>query len=155
MESQKLITTAGIQIQQPVSKVFEAIVDPSQMTNYWISKSSGRMEEGKTLTWSFPEFDMEFPVRVGKVVKDELITFYWDSEDGKELKVEFIFAPYGVDTVIKVTESAMENNEAGIAWLAGNTEGWANFMACLKAWLDHGINLRRGSFNYRFDNMEN
>lgn len=98
---------------------------------------------------------MEFPVRVGKVVKDELITFYWDSEDGKELKVEFIFAPYGVDTVIKVTESAVENNEAGIAWLAGNTEGWANFMACLKAWLDHGINLRRGSFNYRFDNMEN
>jgi len=154
MESQKLVTTAGIQIQKPVHVVFEAIVDPAQMTNYWISKSSGRMEEGTTLVWGFPEFEMDFPVRIGKIVKDELITFYWDGEDGKELKVEFTLTPYGNDTIVKVTEGTMENNEAGLAWLAGNTEGWANFMACLKAWLDHGINLRTGSFDYRFENLE-
>lgn len=154
MESQKLVTTAGIQIQKPVHVVFDAIVDPAQMTNYWISKSSGRMEEGKSLVWGFPEFDMDFPVRIGKIVKDELVTFYWDGEDGKELKVEFTLTPYDSETIVKVTESDMENNEAGITWLAGNTEGWANFMACLKAWLDHGINLRTGSFDYRFENME-
>ena len=37
------------------------------MTNYFISKGSGRMEEGKELTWRFPEFDMDIPVRVGKI----------------------------------------------------------------------------------------
>ena len=154
METKKLVTTAGIQIQKPVHEVFEAIVDPAQMTNYWISKSSGRMEEGKTLIWVFPEFDMDIPVRTGKIIRDKVITFYWDGGDGKELRVEFTLTPHGNDTIVKVTESDMENNEAGLAWLAGNTEGWANFMACLKAWLDHGINLRTGSFDYRFEDMK-
>ena len=40
--------------------------------------------------------------------------------------------------------------EAGLAWLKGNTEGWANFLACLKAYVEHGINLRKGAFDYRF-----
>lgn len=31
-----------------------------------------------------------------------------------------------------------------------NTEGWANFLACLKAYLDYGINLRKGAFDFRF-----
>lgn len=154
MAAKTLITQAGIQIQKSPNVVFEGIVDPAQMTNYWISKSSGRMEESVTLTWGFPEFDMDFPVRVGKIVKGELVTFYWDAEDGSELKVEITLTPYGNDTIVKVVEGTMENNEAGIAWLAGNTEGWANFLACMKAWLDHGINLRTGSFDYRFDDMK-
>lgn len=30
----------------------------------------------------------------------------------------------------------------------GNTEGWANFLACLKAWMEYGINFRKGAFAY-------
>ena len=42
----------------------------------------------------------------------------------------------------------MENNEAGINWLRGNTEGWTNFRACLKAYLEYGTNLRKGTFDF-------
>jgi len=38
---------AAIQILKPAHEVFEAIVDPSKMSNYFISKGSGRMEEEK------------------------------------------------------------------------------------------------------------
>lgn len=154
MENAKLDCTAGIQIQKPVHEVFEAIVNPEGMTNYWISKSSGRMEQGATLMWGFPEMDMEFPVRIGKIIKNELATFYWDAEDGNELKVELRLTPYKGDTIVNVTEGTMENNEAGLAWLKGNTEGWANFLASMKAWLDHGIHLRTGAFDYRFEDMK-
>jgi hypothetical protein len=51
-------------------------------------------------------------------------------------------------TLVSITEKSMENDEAGIKWLIGNTEGWANFLACLKAWLEYGINLRKGAFDY-------
>ena len=47
MKTKTLAVKAAIQISKPVNEVFEAIVDPAQMTNYFISKSSGRMEEGK------------------------------------------------------------------------------------------------------------
>jgi hypothetical protein len=49
---------------------------------------------------------------------------------------------------VTVTEKSRNNDEAGILWLRRNTEGWANFLACLKAWLEYGINLRKGAFDY-------
>lgn len=143
---------AALQILKPSPEVYESIVDPARMSNYFISKSSGRMEEGKMLMWEFPEFPGEFPVRIGKMVKDKYISFYWDHE-GKELWVEITLTPENNNsTVVTVTEKGMENNEQGIEWLKGNTEGWANFLACLKAYVEYGINLRKGAFDFRFKN---
>ncbi len=50
----------NLQIRKTPAEVFEAIVDPIKMCNYFISKSNGRLESGKTLIWKFPEFDFEF-----------------------------------------------------------------------------------------------
>ena len=36
-------------IRKPVEQVFEAFVDPDTTTKFWFSKSSGRLEEGKTV----------------------------------------------------------------------------------------------------------
>ena len=42
----------------------------------------------------------------------------------------------------------MENNEAGLKWLSGNSFGWSNFLSCLKAYLEYNINLRKGAFDF-------
>ncbi|KQS47357.1 ATPase [Flavobacterium sp. Leaf359] len=144
----ELTIKVAIQILKPVSEVFEAIVDPEKMANYFIGKGSGRMEKGKEIEWKFPEFDMQFPITVGKIEKDKYVSYYWDVNEKKNL-VEITLAPFGKDTVVTVTEKGMENNEEGISWLMGNTEGWANFLACLKAYLEYGINLRKGAFEFR------
>lgn len=150
MKDQTLEIQAALQILKPVHEVYEAIVDPAKMSNYFISESTGRMEAGKQLTWRFPEFDMQVPVRVGKIEADKYISFYWDSEAGTELLVEMTLAARDPDsTVVSVTEKCMPLDEAGISWLKGNTEGWANFLACLKAYLEYGINLRKGAFDFR------
>ncbi len=149
MNTQQLEVKAALQIRKPVQEVFEAIVDPEKMKQYFISRSTGRMEEGKNLIWRFPEFDMDCPVRVGKIVLDKYISFYWEGSAGKELLVEIALTPRENDsTLINIAEKAMGNNEAGIAWLRGNTEGWANFLACMKAWLEYGIHLREGAFDF-------
>lgn len=149
METQALEIKTAIQILKSVHEVFEAIVEPAKMSNYFISQSSGRMEEGKELKWKFPEFDMEFPIRVGKIEKDQYISYYWKGEDDKELLVEINLKPADNNaTLVTITEKSRENNEAGIKWLKGNTEGWANFLACLKAYLEYGINLRKGAFDF-------
>jgi uncharacterized protein YndB with AHSA1/START domain len=148
MKIETLEVKAALVMLKPVHEVFEAIVDPAKMTNYFISKSNGRIEEGKKLIWKFPEMDMEFPVRVAKVEKDKYISFYWNDMDGRELLVEMTLLPKSSDfTFVTVTEKSRENDEAGIKWLKGNTEGWANFLACLKAYLEYGINLRKGAFD--------
>lgn len=151
MKPQTLEIKTSIQIQKPAHEVFEAIVDPVKMSNYFIAYGSGRMEMDSNLIWRFPEFDMDVPVRVAKVIKDEFISYYWDN-DKMEMLVEMKLTKHGNDTVVSVTEKSAENNEAGIEWLKGNTEGWANFLACLKAWIEYGIHLRKGAFDYRFEN---
>jgi len=149
MKNELLEIKTAIQILKSVNEVFEAIVNPSKMSNYFISKSTGRMEEGRQLKWQFPEFEMEFPIRVGKIEKDKYISFHWDL-DGIELLVEITLTSIdNTSTIVTITEKGRKNDEAGIKWLKGNTEGWANFLACLKAYLEYGINLRKGAFEFK------
>lgn len=146
-----LIVETKIKILRPREEVFSAIVDPAKMSRYFISQSSGRMEEGKTLSWRFPEFEMEFPVYIGKIVKDTFISYSWEI-DNKRLVVEMTLEAAGdQSTIVSIVEKNMNNDETGIKWLKQNTEGWANFLCCLKAWLEYGINLRKGAFDFLKD----
>jgi len=54
-------------------------------------------------------------------------------------------------TLVTITEKSRKPDKSDIRWLQGNTKGWANFLACLKAWLEYGINLRKGAFEFLTD----
>ena len=140
---------AALTILRPAHDVFEAIVDPEKMKNYFISSSTARMEENKTITWKFPEMDISFPIRVSKIEKDKYISYYWDDfRDNTQTHVEMVLTQKAAEkTFVTITEKSRDNDETGIAWLKSNTEGWANFLACLKAYLEYGINLRKGAFD--------
>ncbi|WP_143305507.1 SRPBCC domain-containing protein [Chitinophaga vietnamensis] len=144
-----LTIKAAIQVSKPAATVFEGIVDPAQLSNYFISEGSGRMESGKEVSWKFPEFDERFTIKVLKTEPASLVSFLWGGPEGKQTQVDISLEQQpGNSTLVRVTEGAAENNEAGIKWLMGNTEGWANFLACLKAWLEYDINLRKGAFDF-------
>ena len=148
MKKKNLEIKVAIQIQKSPTEIFEAIVDPAKMSKYFISKGSGRIEEGKVIVWKFPEFEMEFPVRGGRIEKNSYVSFFWDVE-GRELLVEITLAAMPDNsTVVTITEKGMPPDDKGIKWLQGNSEGWANFLACLKAYLEYGINLRKGAFDF-------
>lgn len=142
---ERLEIKTSIKINKLPQEVFNAIVDPANMTNYFISSSTGFMKDGVSLTWKFPEMDIEFPVTVGKIINEAYISFYWDPVmDGEQTLVEITLKHEAENkTRIIVTEKSKPNDAVSIKWLKDNTEGWAHFLACLKAWLEHGINLRR------------
>lgn len=145
----KLVIKVAIQILKPVDEVFEAIVNPKKMCHYFISESSGKMEEGKKLIWKFPEFEEKVPVRIDKVEKNKFVSFFWDGEQGKETLVEMELIPqHQHATLVRIHEGRQEGNDLDVKWLSQNTEGWTNFLACLKAYLEYGINLRKGAFDY-------
>jgi uncharacterized protein YndB with AHSA1/START domain len=145
----KLEIKTGIQVLKPINEIFEAIVNPDKMKNYFISQGSGFMKAGETITWKFPEMNTEFPVKVDRIEKDKYISYYWDGAfDGEQTFVEMTLQQVAANvTLVSITEKSKANNEAGIKWLKSNTEGWANFLACLKAWMEYGIHLRKGAFS--------
>lgn len=145
----KLKIKTAIQIRKPVEQVFEAVIDPEKMSNYFISNGSGRMEEGQEISWKFPEFEEEAVIQVVEVTQHEYVSFQWQGAAGKSLLVEMTFLELpGDSTLLRITEGEMIPDEGGIKWLGQNTEGWANFLACLKAYLEYGINLREGAFDF-------
>lgn len=148
MKSEKLEINVAMQIQKPIHTVFEAIINPEKMSNYFISESTGIMEEGKNLVWKFPEFDFKCPVRVGKIEKDKYISYYWEN-GGVELFVEMTLTEREKNsTLVSISEKNRDNDEEGLKWLSGNSFGWSNFLACLKAYLEYDINLRKGAFDF-------
>ena len=148
MNTKLLEIEVAMQIQKPIHEVFEAIVNPEKMVHYFISESTGIMEEGKKLIWKFPEFDFECPVRVGKIEKDKYISYYWMMEEIELLVEMTLTEKENNSTLVSITEKSMENNEKGLKWFSGNSFGWSNFLSCLKAHLEYGINLRKGAFDF-------
>jgi uncharacterized protein YndB with AHSA1/START domain len=148
MEQQTLLSIkCRIQIARPAHEVFTALISPEHLSNYFLESASAPLGAGQTVMWKWPEFAEQAPIRVHEVTPDERVSFSWDIGD-RQTRVEFSLKPAPGGTVVTATESSMPQDEQGIAWLAGNSEGWANFLASLKAWLEHGVNLRKGAFDF-------
>ncbi|SFN95892.1 Uncharacterized conserved protein YndB, AHSA1/START domain [Paenimyroides ummariense] len=144
---EKLTAKASIQIQKPVNEVFSAIVSADKMNRYFIESSTGNLGTDKTVQWKFPEFDDVFPVTGKEIKENEYVSFDWSGEPNMLVEI-FLQPQKDNSTVVKVVEHEMEKTHAGIKQMMQQTEGWANFLACLKASLEYNINLRNGAFDY-------
>ena len=141
----KLESKAVIQIQKPIEEVFQGIVNPEKMTKYFISESSGRLESGNQVIWKFPEFEEEFLIKEIKIENNSSISFVWDPETVVKITLEKL--PDN-STIVRVNENGKEFNEDNLEWALENSGGWANFLACMKAYLEYGIQLRKGAFEF-------
>ena len=141
----RLVSKAALQIQKPVEAVFEGIVNPDMMTKYFISESTGRLESGVDLKWKFPEFPDWYPVTQVSVRADESISFVWDPETVVTICLE---KQPDNSTVVTVEEGRKEITEENLNWLVSNAGGWSNFLASLKAYLEYGVELRKGAFEF-------
>lgn len=145
---EKLIAKASIQIQKPLHEVFNTIVMADKMSNYFIESASGNLESGKTVEWKFPEFPDIFPVTGGTIVANKYISFDWSGGQPDKLVEIFLNEQKDGSTLVKIEERMMDHTKQGVTQMMHQTEGWANFLACLKAWIEYGINLRKGAFDY-------
>ena len=141
----RLEPKAAIQIQKPIEEVFEGIVNPAKMTRYFISESSGPLESGKEVIWKFPEFEDRFPIKEIKIEVNHSISFVWDPATVVNITLEKI--PDN-STIVRVHENGKEMNDENLKWALENSGGWANFLACMKAYLEYGIELRKGAFEF-------
>lgn len=144
MAEDKIKAKVQLGILRSASEIFEAIVNPEEMRKYFISGSTGKMESGKTLTWTWTDYEGEHEVKVGKVEKDKVVSFEWGGS-GVNCVVVITLEPRGNDkTLVKITESEWPADYKGANQCMGQVEGWTHFLCCMKAYLEYGINLRLG-----------
>src|SRR5690606_6633985 len=126
--------------------------------------AQGRLAAGATVTWDFHDYPGAFPVEVVEVVPDARIVLRWDAAEGEPPHVENADRPEAATvgyktevtrtfkalddgrTLIEIAEEAWRFNEGGRQASYGNCQGWSQMLCALKAWLEHGINLREGMY---------
>ena len=136
-----------LKIRKPPAEVFEAVVDPKKLSGYFVQSASGPLAEGQTVKWSFAEAPEPFDVIVDEVKANEKIVFRWPTDiDGVLTEVVMTFKPLngGGETMVQIAESGWPQTEAGQKQSYSNAGGWMHMMACLKGYLEYGINLREG-----------
>jgi uncharacterized protein YndB with AHSA1/START domain len=145
----QLEAKVDIAIARPPDEVFEAIVDPTKMSRYFISRASGRPEPGETITWYWDDVGARARVRILELVPDRRLVFIW-GPTGQETRVTLEVAPDRPGcSAVTATEGTWLSDDAGVATFGGQIEGWTSVLFCLKASVEHGINLRTGGITRR------
>lgn len=155
--------TVQTKIQKPVAEVFDAVHNPSKLSQYFATGgASGPLEEGTTVIWKWADFPGDAPVQVKKVVPNRLIEFEWTAGEGTMddqgnlqvksypdmvCRVEMSFeALDDRSTLVRITEYGWPETQKGLELSYGNCQGWTEMSCCLKAFVEYGINLRKGAY---------
>lgn len=148
-------------IDRPVGEVFEAVADPAKLSAYFTTGGAkGRMKSGATVMWDFHDFPGAFPVQVIEVVPNERIVFEWGANEGEtgeigakmqkadyRTTVTMLFKPTDDGrTLVEIVEEGWRDTPGGRRSAYLNCEGWTGMLMAMKAWLEHGINLRQGLY---------
>ena len=148
-------------IARPVAEVFEAVADPSKLSHYFTTGGAkGRLETGATVTWDFRDFPGAFPVEVVEVVPNAKIVLRWEANDGPPegdaapagkgymTTVTMTFAALDDDTrtLVTIAEEGWRETPTGLKASYGNCMGWSQMLCAMKAWVEHGLNIREGMY---------
>ncbi|HEU5468200.1 MAG TPA: SRPBCC domain-containing protein [Steroidobacteraceae bacterium] len=136
-------------VARPVGVVFDAVTNPKELSSYFTTGgASAPLAEGATVTWDFADFPGAFPVKVTRVVPNERIELSWESaEHGYDTQVVMTFEAVDANTtLVRIAESGWRDTPKGRESSYGNCSGWMQMLCCLKAWVEHRVNLRQGFF---------
>ncbi|MGZ9819172.1 SRPBCC family protein [Peribacillus simplex] len=133
-------------IVKPTNEVFEAIVNPEKIGNFWFSSSSERWEPGRTLTLRYNEYDAEVAINVLEVEENRKIVFSWGEVDQETVVTITLTELDKTSTIIEVNESGLKEDDPElINKMIGQKEGWVYTLTCLKGYLENGVNTLRAS----------
>jgi uncharacterized protein YndB with AHSA1/START domain len=136
-----------LRVKKSVSEVFNAVVQPEQMCNYFISASTGPLTPGAKVTWTWGDFNASGPVEVLDFVENEKLAFVWGPPEC-QTRVDMQFIAIADDvTLIKVRELCGPNDANILKAVKRQAYGWTHLLFLLKVFLELGVNLRPGSID--------
>ncbi len=133
---------AGMLIRKPVEQVFEAFINPEITTNFWFTKSTGRLDENREVLWTWEMYNHTVTVFIQSIISNEKIIIQWDNYDDKT-NVEWTFTLLDESrTFVKIINNGFKGTPNELcAQVRDSTEGFTLVLAGLKAYLEHNIQL--------------
>jgi uncharacterized protein YndB with AHSA1/START domain len=133
------VVKAEMLIRKPVSEVYEAFINPEVTTKFWFTKSSGRLEKGKTIRWDWEMYGVGDKITVKELEQNKLIRIQWTDST----QTEWIFTSRkDNETFVSITNTGFSGSGDEMAAQAIDSMGGYTMVLCgLKALLEHNIIL--------------
>lgn len=135
--------TVRTRIDRAPAEVFDALVDPLALCAYYTSESSGPLFPAARVRWTWPDGD-EDEVEVVEIEDASRIVLRWKAAHIDERTTVTISLHPEEDgsTGVTVSEAGWRADPAHVASSFEHCAEWQHMLTCLKAWLEHGIDLR-------------
>ena len=133
--------SAAMLIRRPVKEVFDAFIDPAVTTKFWFTKSTGKLETGTFVEWTWEMYGVSALVKVIDIKPPEEIIIEWDEDPATT--VHWTFQELGPNkTYVSIKNYGFEGDqEQLISQIRDSTGGFTWVLSGLKALLEHGIEL--------------
>ncbi len=117
-----------------VSDAFDAFVEPSRITQFWISSTTGPLSEGAKVTWQFMVPGAVDTVTVDIFKRPSLFQLAWS--DGSKTRFEFSESA-GDNTKVSITAEVSAGADL-MDQVVNTTEGYSIVLCDLKTLLESG-----------------
>jgi uncharacterized protein YndB with AHSA1/START domain len=136
------VMKTGMLIRKPAAEVFEAFVNPDITTQFWFTRSSGRLAPGKQVEWDWEMYAVSAAVTVQAIEPNRRIVIEWPGYSGLT-SVEWLFTPHIDDTTfVSITETGFTGDgDSLVQQVTASTQGFSLVLAGLKALLEHNVRL--------------
>lgn len=135
------VVKVGMLIRKPVAEVFETFINPDMTTKFWFTKSSGKLEAGKRITWVWKMYNATgLLVNVKIIETNKRILVEW-GDLGAMTELEWIFTPYENNSTFKsITNSGFKGDaDSVVAQVLDSLGGFTTVLDGAKTWLEHNI----------------
>lgn len=136
------VMKTGMLIRKPAAVVFRAFVDPTITTQFWFTKSSGRLEVGRTVEWEWEMYNISVPVTATTIEPHRRLVIDWPGYGGRTT-VEWVFDEQADGTTfVRITESGFTGDgDSLVMQVTNSTQGFSLVLAGVKALLEHDVRL--------------
>lgn len=141
-------TAVSILIRSDPHTVYETFADPANTTRIWYSDSTGRMEPGAALTWTWDFYDVSANVLVKEAEQDRRLVWAWTGRmkrpssltEESSQTVEMTFHQREGGTFVELTETASEGTgDEQVQSALASTDGFTQVLCAAKVLIEHGV----------------
>jgi uncharacterized protein YndB with AHSA1/START domain len=130
------VAKASLLVRRPVTFLYNAFIDPTVLTQFWLASASGPLVAGDKVEWEFMVPGAKDTAEVLELVPDERIVIRWS--DGSQVTWRFTIVDDSTSIVAVEHRDFSGSGDELLTTTIESTQGFTIVLCALKALLETG-----------------
>lgn len=141
MSTMSIDVKHSVLINCNIIAAYEAFTSAANIVHFFPNEAKGDMKTGTVVEWTWG--NQMCPVTVLDIVDNEKVVFSWQAFNVEyDTITTFTFEEKDGKTKVTARETGWGMGDSDLKSVIEHSAGWMHCLLCMKAWLEHGIDLR-------------